>query len=286
MTTYAESEVHVGDPNCSERVLGGRYRLEERIGAGGMGEVWRATDAVFLRTVAVKIPLPSLPSDQDSGGRFRTEARLLASLRHSGIVRVYDYGTDETPEGDHREYLVMEHIDGWALADHIASAGRLGSADTLSVLAQAAAALQVAHRAGLVHRDVKPRNLMIQPDCRVVLVDFGLARSIRSAEAPAGLMFGSPYYMAPEQITAGGISPATDVYALGAVAYSCLAGRAPFTGDSLTEIVQLVVRQEPAPLPDDVPVGLAAAVLRALSKVPAARYADASEFAAALRGAR
>jgi eukaryotic-like serine/threonine-protein kinase len=267
-------------------VLSDRYQLEDRIAAGGMGEVWRGTDVLLGRKVAVKVLLPALVSDSEFITRFRAEARLMASLRHAGIVQVHDYG-EQAVVGDNRlDYLVMEYVEGVSLSTWIRAAGRLGVAETTSVVTQAAEALQVAHEAGIVHRDVKPSNLLVRPDGTVVLVDFGVARSTDlTSITSTNVIMGSAHYMAPEQASGQPVSPATDIYALGVVAYSCLAGRPPFTGDNPLQIVAQHVQGEAPALPADVPAPVAAVVTRALAKDPADRYPSAAAFAAAARDA-
>ncbi|AVT39969.1 serine/threonine-protein kinase [Plantactinospora sp. BB1] len=267
-------------------VLNDRYLLGNRVATGGMGDVWSATDTLLKRRVAVKVLLPALVSDTEFITRFRTEARLMAALRHPGIVGVYDYGEDAVVDGRRVDYLVMEFIDGMSLAKRIKAVGRLGVAETLSVLTQAAQALHVAHQASIVHRDVKPSNLLVQPDGSVVLVDFGVARSANVTSITASnIVLGSAHYMAPEQIAGRPVSAATDVYALGGVAYCCLTGRPPFTGGNPLHIVTQHLQEAPPALPPDVPAPVAMLVNRALAKEPADRYPSAAAFAEAARAA-
>ena len=270
----------------SGTLLSDRYTLHQRIASGGMGEVWRGSDPVLSRTVAVKLLLPSLVSDAEFITRFRTEARMMASLRHPGIVQVYDYGADALVDDLARDYLVMEYVEGPSLSAKIAAAGRMGVAETLRVVTEAADALQVAHAAGIVHRDVKPSNLLIRPDGTVVLVDFGVARSLDvTGITSANVLVGSPQYMAPEQVTGDPVSPATDIYTLGAVAYCCLTGRPPFTGEKPVQVIAQLLHSEPAALPDDIPAPVSELVLRALSKDPRQRFPTAAALAQAARAA-
>jgi serine/threonine-protein kinase len=267
-----------------EDVLNDRYRLEERVATGGMGDVWKASDLVLGRTVAVKVLLPSLLTDPQFLTRFRAEARMMAAVHHPGIVQVYDCGED-TSRPDRADYLVMEFVEGEPLSHRITETGRLEVEQTLSIVGQAAQALHAAHTAGIIHRDVKPSNLLVHPDGSVVLVDFGVARStsvtsITSTNAVPGTVL----YMAPEQASGKPVSPATDVYALGAVAYCCLTGNPPFTGDNPLQVAVAHLRDEPPPLPDDVPDDVAALVFRALAKEPAERFASAAAMAAAVQG--
>ncbi|WP_433292092.1 protein kinase domain-containing protein [Actinoplanes sp. CA-030573] len=266
-------------------VLSERYRLTERIAAGGMGEVWRGTDMLLHRGVAIKVLLPTLMSDADFINRFRREARMMAALRHPGIVQVYDYGENAVVGGRRLDYLVMEFVDGTPLSKRIEAAGRLGVAETLQMVAQVADALQVAHEAGIVHRDVKPSNLLVRPGGALVLVDFGVARSATAQQLTStGMVLGSAHYMAPEQAEGKPVTPVTDVYALGAVAYCCLTGRPPYVGEPLQVLTQLVTGKPPT-LPADIPPPVAAVVLRALEKDPARRCPSAAALAAAARAA-
>jgi serine/threonine-protein kinase len=267
-------------------VLSDRYQLNERIAAGGMGEVWRCTDLLLRREVAIKVLLPSLVSDVEFIARFRIEARMMAALRHPGIVQVYDYGENALVGGDRMDYLVMEYIEGSPLSKWIKTIGKLGVPETISVVAQAAQALHVAHSAGIVHRDVKPSNLLVRPDGVIVLVDFGVARSADvTGLTGTNMVLGTAHYMAPEQATGRPVSAETDIYALGAVAYCCLTGRPPFTGDNPLHVVAQHLQGEPPTLPTEIPAPVAALVARALAKDPAARYPSAAAFAEAAASA-
>ncbi|WP_433381520.1 protein kinase domain-containing protein [Actinoplanes sp. CA-142083] len=265
-------------------VLSDRYRLTERIAAGGMGEVWRGVDLLLHRGVAVKVLLPTLMADGEFIARFRREARVMAALRHPGIVQVYDYGENASVDGRRLDYLVMEYIDGTPLSKRIEAAGRLPVAETMTIVGQVADALQVAHDAGIVHRDVKPSNLLVRPGGAIVLVDFGVARSAGvEGLTSTNVVLGSAHYMAPEQAEGKPLDGATDVYALGAVAYCCLAGRPPYVGDHPLQVLAQLVTAEPPTLPVEVPPQAAAVVMRALAKDPAHRYPSAAAFATAAR---
>jgi tRNA A-37 threonylcarbamoyl transferase component Bud32 len=260
-------------------LLAGRYRLEEPIASGGMGEVWRATDTVLRRCVAVKILSDQLADDAALLARFRHEARTMAALRHPGIAAVYDYG-ECTPE--HSAYLAMAYIDGQPLSRYIATAGRLGPAETAHLVAQVARALHAVHLNGVIHRDVKPGNLILRSDGTVVLVDFGVAYTGRCPTlTDVNEVVGTAIYMAPEQASKQPLTPATDVYALGTVAYHCLAGHPPFEGDSALTIVMRHFTEELPPLPADVPPPLCQLVARAMAKDPADRYPSAAAMARA-----
>ncbi|MBU2664968.1 protein kinase [Actinoplanes bogorensis] len=260
-------------------VLSERYRLTQRLAAGGMGEVWRGEDLMLHRPVAIKVMLPALRADREFVTRFRSEARMMAALRHPGIVQVYDYG--ETTDGD---FLVMEFVEGVPLARRIEQAGRLSPAETMTIVAQVADALQVAHEAGIVHRDVKPANLLVRPGGAIVLVDFGVARNTTAAGLTGtNVVLGSANYMAPEQAEGKPIGPATDVYALGAVAYCCLTGRPPYVGDNPLQVMSQLVYGALPTLPPDVPQPVAALVLHALAKEPTQRFPSAAAMASAAR---
>ncbi|MEV1333131.1 serine/threonine-protein kinase [Micromonospora costi] len=270
----------------SEVVLSGRYRLDERVATGGMGDVWRGTDLVLGRQVAVKVLLPTLVSDPDFIARFRAEARIMAALRHPGIVQVFDCGEDDLPDGGRADYLVMEFVEGEPVSKRIEAAGRLEVAETMSIVAQVAQALNAAHRRGIVHRDVKPSNLLVQEDGTVVLVDFGVARSTNvTSITSTNAVPGTALYMAPEQAAGRPVSGATDIYALGAVAYCCLTGAPPFTGENPLQVAVKHLDDEPPELPHDIPEAVRALVARALQKDPGDRFSSGAAMADAARAA-
>ncbi|GAA3343918.1 hypothetical protein GCM10020358_45020 [Amorphoplanes nipponensis] len=261
--------------------LGGRYRLDERIAGGGMGDVWRGTDEVLGRTVAVKILLPALLDEPGFAERFRGEARTMATINHPGVVDVYDYGSDQQ-----LAFLVMEYVEGDALSRTLSRVGRLTPARTMALVAQAADALQAAHANGIVHRDVKPGNLLVRPNGTLVLTDFGIARSALVGQLTvAGSVLGTASYISPEQASGAVATAASDVYALGVVAYQCLSGHRPFDGATPIEIAMKHVRDTPRPLPADIPPAVRAIVDRALAKDPGARWPTASAMAAVARQA-
>src|SRR3954452_2216965 len=261
--------------------LGGRYRLDERIAGGGMGDVWRGTDEVLGRTVAVKILLPALLDEPGFAERFRGEARTMATINHPGVVDVYDYGSDQQ-----LAFLVMEYVEGDALSRTLSRVGRLTPARTMALVAQAADALQAAHANGIVHRDVKPGNLLVRPNGTLVLTDFGIARSALVGQlTAAGSVLGTASYISPEQAAGSVATAASDVYALGVVAYQCLSGHRPFDGATPIEIAMKHVRETPRPLPADIPPPVRAIVDRALAKDPAARWPTAAAMAAVARQA-
>jgi eukaryotic-like serine/threonine-protein kinase len=262
-------------------VLNERYRLDERLASGGMGLIWRATDLVLRRTVAVKTMLPRFDDDPNFARRFESEARIMAALHHPGLVEVYDYGVND----DGRVYLVMQCVDGEPLSRRLET-GPLGVDETLWILSQTARALDAAHRHGIVHRDVKPANLLIEPDATVRLVDFGIARGPTSTATTAHRVVGTALYMAPEQAMARTVTAATDVYALGAVAYHCLTGSPPFPGDNPVQVALSHVQDPAPPLPEDIPEPVRALVATALAKDPADRFTTAGDLAAAVDAAR
>lgn len=265
-----------------------RYRLDSRIATGGMGVVWRATDTRLNRPVAVKVLKHEYADDPQFRTRFDTEARNAAALQHPGIAGVFDYSSD--PKGDGSPYIVMELVDGQPLSALLAQArdaGRtLDPAVVRDLLTQTADALAVAHRAAIVHRDVKPANLIVTPDRRVKVTDFGIARAADDAQITrTGAVMGTPQYLSPEQARGNPSTPASDVYSLGVVGFECLTGRRPFEAETAVATA-LAHLQQPIPdLPEDLPEDLRAIVRRALAKDPAERYADGAELASALRGA-
>ncbi|GAA2364635.1 hypothetical protein Cme02nite_32700 [Catellatospora methionotrophica] len=263
-------------------VLAGRYRLDQRVGSGGMGEVWRAHDQVLDRVVAVKCLLDGRPDEPNFVDQFRTEARIMATISHPGVVEVHDFGDDPAAG----VYLVMKFIDGESLAQTLARVGRLDAAATMRLVAQAADALHAAHAKGVTHRDIKPGNLLVRPDGSTLVTDFGIARSAGAAGfTTTGMLVGTAGYLAPERAMGHPATPATDIYALGVVAYRCLAGRLPFAGDSMVELALRHVHDAPDPLPPDVPPAVRAIVARAMAKDPAQRWPSAAALAAAAREA-
>jgi eukaryotic-like serine/threonine-protein kinase len=270
----------VSHPEPGLRV-GGRYVLTSHIASGGMGEVWRATDEVLGRTVAVKLLRREYATEDSFLARFRGEAKHAASLTHSGIAQVFDYG-----EVDHVAYLVMELVPGEPLSARLARDGALPAEVAVPLLRQAADALQAAHQAGLVHRDVKPGNLLITPQGQVKITDFGIARA--GDQVPltrTGEVMGTAQYLSPEQALGDPATAASDIYALGVVAFETLAGSRPFDAETPVATALAQVNRPPPPLPDVVPAAVAAVVGSALAKDPAHRPASAAELGAALTAA-
>jgi serine/threonine-protein kinase len=280
-------------PLPNGHVLNRRYRLTGRIAAGGMGEVWRGTDELLGRPVAIKLLSHAHAADEQFRARFRAEARYAASLSHPGIARVYDYGESAAgPADDERPdnataYLVMELVEGEPLSATLARESRMSVDAALDIITQAASALAAAHEAGIVHRDVKPGNLLITPEGQVKITDFGIARAALAAQlTQSGMVMGTAQYVSPEQATARPVTTATDIYSLGVVGYECLAGRPPFTAETPIALALAHVHKPPPPLPDDVPAQVAALVGQMLAKEPSNRPASArlvADRATALR---
>ena len=241
-------------------LYGGRYRLKSRIAIGGMGEVWQAHDEIILRDVAIKILKPEYMGEPGFLERFRTEARHAAMVDHDGIANVYDYGEDGGSA-----YLVMELVPGDSLAKILERDKTMPVEKVLDMMSQTARALHEAHLAGLVHRDVKPGNLLITPDGRVKITDFGIARVADQVSLTAtGQVMGTVQYLSPEQATGKPATPATDIYSLGIVAYESLRGSRPFTGETQMAIAMAQINDAPPALPDDIPESVGALVLTSL----------------------
>jgi len=272
----------------AETIISGRYEIGERLGSGGMSSVHMATDLTLERTVAIKILAEHLSDDERFVERFRREALAVAKLIHPNIVQVYDTGID-----DGRRYIVMEYIDGRSGAQILQRQGPLDAETAAEIGVQACAGLDYAHRRGIIHRDVKPGNLMIVGGpvgggpLVVKLTDFGIARAVAQTRiTQVGSVIGTAAYLSPEQVRGEEATPATDVYALGVVLYQFLTGRLPYEGSSLAELA--VRQQNEKPLPpstynDEVPETVGAAVLRALEGDPNRRYASAGELAGGLQ---
>lgn len=262
--------------------FGGRYELQSRIAIGGMGEVWQATDLVIGRQVAIKILKDEYLGDPGFLERFRAEARHAALVNHEGIANVFDYGEEEGSA-----YLVMELVPGEALSTILEREHVLSTDKVLDIVAQTAAALQAAHAAGLVHRDIKPGNLLITPDGRVKITDFGIARIADQVPLTAtGQVMGTVQYLSPEQASGHPASPTTDIYSLGIVAYEALAGRRPFTGESQVAIAMAQINETPPDLPVTVSEPVRNLVYACIAKNPADRPQSAAHLARAAQALR
>jgi len=256
---------------------GGRYKLGALIATGGMGEVWQAHDQIILRDVAIKILKQEYLGDPGFVERFRTEARLAAMVNHEGIANVFDYGEDSGSA-----YLVMELVPGESLAKILERDKSLSGERVLDIMAQTARALQAAHESGMVHRDIKPGNLLITPDHQVKITDFGIARVADQVSLTAtGQVMGTVQYLAPEQATGKGSSPATDIYSLGIVAYEAISGTRPFGGSSQMEIAMAQINDAPPQLPEGVDARIADLILQCLKKKPFERPNNALSLAIA-----
>ncbi|MEU5875635.1 protein kinase [Glycomyces sp. NPDC047369] len=267
-------------------VLDGRYRLERRVGGGGMGDVWEGTDTILWRTVAVKVLLADLVDDRGFRERFRREARAIAVMQGPGIVEVYDYGEIEDEDAQ-LAYLIMEFVDGKPLSRLLGLWGKLGTAETLQVVGGVAEALHVAHAAGIVHRDIKPGNILVRGDGSVVLVDFGIARANHNLTlTTTGVVLGTVTYMSPEQAAGENLTPASDLYSLGVVAHQCLAGAPPFRADTPLGVLSAHLRNAPPPLPAEIPYEVTEIVRRSLQKDPSSRWPDAAALATACKEVR
>jgi eukaryotic-like serine/threonine-protein kinase len=263
-------------------LLSKRYRLEERLGSGGMAVVYRAHDLMLERTVAIKLLRKDFSSTEEFRDRFRLEAKAAANLSHPNIVTIHDFGLD----GD-QVFIVMEYVPGSDLKTMLKQRGRLGIAEAIDLIAQACAGIGYAHRAGLVHCDVKPQNMLVTPEGRLKVTDFGIARALVtiSPDEQTDIVWGSPQYFSPEQAAGGAPSPASDVYSLGVVLYEMLAGSLPFNANTPEELARLHREAQP-PSPRKynpaISIPLEQIVLKVLSKEPSARYRTADQLGSVL----
>src|SRR4051794_40246396 len=267
------------------RLLGGRYELGEVLGYGGMAEVHLGRDVRLGRDVAIKLLRPELARDPSFHGRFRREAQAAASLNHPSIVAVFDTGEDHDGAGA-TPYIVMEYVEGRTLREVLESEGRLLPRRALEITAQVCAALDQAHRAGIVHRDVKPGNVMLTPSGEVKVMDFGIARAVTGTAATmtqTAAVIGTAHYLSPEQARGEHVDARSDVYSTGCLLYELLTGGPPFSGDSAVAVAYQHVREEPVPpsrIEPDVSPSVDAIVLKAMAKNPANRYQTAGEMRA------
>ncbi|HTY72701.1 MAG TPA: Stk1 family PASTA domain-containing Ser/Thr kinase [Actinomycetes bacterium] len=275
------------------RVLGGRYELGELLGRGGMAEVHVGRDTRLGRTVAIKLLRSDLARDPSFQSRFRREAQSAASLNHPNIVAVYDTGEEPLPDGAGvGPYIVMEYVHGETLRDVLRSGRRLLPERALEITEGLLAALDYSHRHGIIHRDVKPGNVMLTTSGQVKVMDFGIARAVADSAATmtatSGVL-GTAQYLSPEQARGETVDSRSDVYSAGCLLYELLTGRPPFTGDSPVSVAYQHVREyavPPSQLDADIPPSYDAVVMKALAKDPAERYATAADMAADLERAR
>ncbi len=269
----------VNDPLVGT-VVDGRYEIQQRVGEGGMGVVYRARQISIDRIVAIKMLSQQMAKDPNWVKRFNQEAKACSRLQHPNTIRMFDFG--QTPEG--RLYMAMEFLDGQSLRQAI-GAGPMAAVRVLKILIQCCASLSEAHSFGIVHRDIKPDNVFLlnlagSPDF-VKLLDFSVAKLLQENDAmrtQAGVVFGTPQYMSPEQGRGLPLDPRSDIYALGILAYEMLTGRVPFTDENPMNVLQMHIRAAPPPLPANVPQGMRDVVMRALEKDPGRRYQSAQEM--------
>src|SRR5947209_6110758 len=265
-----------------DTLLNNRYRVLEPVGEGGMATVYRAVDTKLGRTVAVKILHPEYARDQPFLQRFQQEAEFAASLgAHPNIVDIYDIGQD-----DNLRYIVMEYIEGHTLKDLIQQKRRFEVPEAFAIGQQVASALDFAHKRGLVHRDVKPQNILVTPEGQAKVTDFGIARSVSTSQLTrTGMVIGTVHYFSPEQAQGAPIGPQSDIYSLGIILYEMLTGHLPFDAENAIGVAMQHVHSDP-PSPwdynPDLPARAVSTVMRALEKDPEDRYRDAAEFAGAL----
>ncbi len=261
-----------------ENLLNNRYQLDEQLGSGGMAVVFKAQDLMLERTVAIKVLRKDFSHDPAFRERFRQEAKAAANLTHPNIVTVHDFGIDQG-----RIFIVMEYVPGSTLKEWIEKRGRFSVHSGTSLMVQACAGIGYAHRAGLVHCDVKPQNMLVTPDRRLKVTDFGIARALASIhpDERSEIVWGSPQYFSPEQASGRSPSPASDVYSLGVVLYEMLTGHLPFEAEKGAELARMHREMAPRPpqeLQNTISDNLNRIILKVLSKEPSARYRTADQF--------
>ncbi len=266
--------------NMIGRVFNNRYQITERIGIGGMAEVYRAQDNVLGRLVAVKVMLPQYAADESFTQRFKQEAASAANLQSPYIVNVYDWGQDE---GTY--YIVMEYVRGSDLKTAINQRGAINQRKVAEIGSQVCQALSVAHGLDIIHRDIKPQNIMVQPDGNVKVMDFGIARAKNSTKEQTSSVLGTAHYISPEQAQGKELTAASDIYSLGIVLYESATGKLPFDGPDAVSVAMKQVQDEPVPpreLNPEIDPSLEAIILKAMSKNPMERFATAKDMRSAL----
>ena len=268
------------------KIIDGRYELGASLGSGGMGEVYLAHDGVLERDVALKVLRSQYAGDEEFAERFRREARSAASLSHPNIVQVYDRGEAE----DGTSYIAMEYVPGGTLKEQIERRGPFGDRETAAVGAQIADALGAAHERGMIHRDIKPQNVLVTASGDLKVTDFGIARAASAVTSSAtGAIFGTAGYISPEQALGGPVGPASDLYSLGVILYEMLTGELPFAADNSIAVCLKHVNEPPRPpklLNPDIPAGIDALVLMLLAKHPKDRYGSVMELLSDLERVR
>ena len=260
----------------ADRVLGGRYQVLDKVGTGGMATVYRGMDQVLGRTVAIKTMLPQYATDPSFAARFKQEAQAAAALNSPYIVSVYDWGKD----GD-TYYIIMEYLRGTDLKSGIRKHGALDSKKVAQIGSQIAQALSVAHRHDIIHRDIKPQNIMVQPDGNIKVMDFGIARAKNSHLTTDNSVLGTAHYVSPEQTQGKPLGPTTDLYSLGIVMYEAATGRVPFDGDNAVTVAMKQVTEQPVPpsqINPNVDPQLEAIILKCMQKDPKDRFQTADEL--------
>src|SRR5512143_53645 len=265
-------------PTPEGRLLNNRYQLLKRFGSGGTALIYRARDTLLDRYVAIKVLRQDQAHSAEFDRQFQNEARAAANLSHPNIVTVYDFGLDEG-----LPFIVMELVPGTDLKSLLQKRGRFTVEEGIPLMVQACAGIGYAHRAGLVHCDVKPHNMIVTPDARLKVTDFGIARALSTIlpDEKADVVWGSPQYFSPEQAAGEPPSPASDVYSLGVVLYEVLTGALPFTAPSSEELARMHLEENPIPPSEyvpDIPSALEEIVMKVLSKEPAARYRTADQL--------
>lgn len=260
------------------KLLNNRYQILDRLGSGGMSEVYRAHDLTLERIVALKILREDFSNDPTFTDKFHQEAKAVANLSHPNIVTIHDFGLDSG-----HLYIVMEYVPGDDLKSIIKESGRIPVNESLSMMIQACSGIGYAHRSGLVHCDIKPQNMLVTPDKRLKVTDFGIARALATIQPSekTDIVWGSPQYFSPEQAAGMAPSPASDVYSLGVVMYESLTGRLPFIGSSAVELAhehQFLAFPAPGTLNPEIPDSLEQIIIKILSKEPSARYRSADQL--------